>query len=104
MKILNATAENGEVSADAGKVPNAQILSAGKAKSAGILLISEEDKIYIAIAIDSMGKIIDSLISMTDTIANGQWTGSGTVAPSPALVTQLGQLKTELNQLKENLQ
>jgi hypothetical protein len=93
-KILSATAENGKVSVVTGDVPNVQILSAGKAASKGFLILNEDDKYYVAIPMESITQIIDNLVSLADTLSKGQWTGSGTVAPSPALVAQLETLKT----------
>lgn len=120
-KILTAKAQNGEVSIvdDAsdkvsdtvsdkvcGKVPNADILSAGKAASKGILIISEDKKVYIALPMGSISKILDLLETAINKI----------VADVPIVVPPAGgavaarlsadmqPVIEQIKQLKENLQ
>ncbi len=104
-KILIAKAENGDVTVESGKVPDAQILSSGKAASNGILIISEDNKIYIAIPMNSITQLIsavDDFISKI-TLASLGAPMQGWSAP-PTLPTDVLPVKQALAQLKENLQ
>ena len=104
-KILVATAENGKVSIEAGQVPDAKILSAGKAKSNGILIISEDNKVYIAIPMDSIGKILDLLKTALETItATSLGTPTQGWSVAPTLPTELVETIQAISDLKGNLQ
>ena len=104
-KILIATAENGKVSVESGKVPEANILSAGKAKSNGILMISEEQKFYIALPMESITQILELLndaLSKINMASLGVPT-QGWASP-PTLPTDLAAVIQQISQLKDNLQ
>lgn len=103
-KILIAKAENGEVTVEAGKVPGAQILSAGKAASNGILIISEGNKIYFALPMDSISGILDLMSELSNTLGTGIAASNGGGAIAPTLATDMQALIQKINQLKENLQ
>lgn len=104
-KILIAKAENGVVTVEAGKVPGAQILSSGNAASSGVLIISEGSKIYIALPMDSITQLINSVDSLISkiTVASLGIPTQGWATP-PTLPADVLSVKQELAQLKENLQ
>ena len=104
-KILKAEAENGKVTVTAGEVPQAQILSAGKAKSNGILLISEDQKVYIALPMESISQILDLLKESLNkiTVASLGVPTQGW-ATTPTLPTDLTAVIQQISDLKGNLQ
>jgi hypothetical protein len=121
-KIFQAKAQNGKVSitdsiTDAVtdkvsnevcvKVPNADILSAGKAASKGILIISEDKKVYIALPMDSISKILDLLeTAISKIVADVPITiapNTGAVVAA-ALYADMQPVINQIKQLKENLQ
>lgn len=110
-KILDATCEAGEVTADLVPVPEAEILSEGQGASEGVLLIEGERVRYLTSnasdlktsiekAIDSIGKIANILTAI------GAGMTGPTTAPPPTLgadIIALQAVATELETLKGNL-
>lgn len=117
-KILQASAEKSKVQVKAGIIKDCQILSAGIEKSKGIVILNENEKVYIAMPIESIKSVLDLITKLAD-IANNLASKlsadimpsnqGGPVAPQLAadmsiLQSQISQYKSELSKLKENLQ
>ncbi|MDR0676641.1 MAG: hypothetical protein LBF97_06345 [Elusimicrobiota bacterium] len=121
--ILNAKCENNKVETELdkmiGEIENCQILSQGKAKSEGIVIMSQDDAVYITIPITSLKNILDEVSNLASnvndliskiTVASLGVPTQGWASP-PTLPTALqsvsqaiSQLQNKISELKENLQ
>jgi len=103
--ILEATAENGKVTAGGSEVPGVSILSSGKAKSSGYLILEKDKKVYVAIPIESITQTLDLLKSALSkiTMASLGVPVQGWATP-PTLPNDLMTATQEIDKLKDNLQ
>jgi hypothetical protein len=116
IKILSAQAQKNEVSVKdgdiSGKVPKVEILSVGKAESKGILIISQDKKVYIALPMDSISKILELLTDALSKISGDvpasinvpTQAGPVPVPVAPALKADMQSIIREIKDLKGNLQ
>lgn len=104
-KILPASCQGGQVTAQGVNVPDVKILSAGAAKSEGVLLLVGPDTVYIAEPVGSLGELIDLVAQAVDAVSQGVLpSNAGGNITSPDFALQLAQVKQSLQQLKDNLQ
>ncbi|MDR0676043.1 MAG: hypothetical protein LBF97_03265 [Elusimicrobiota bacterium] len=118
-KILQASCENLQVKVANQNVENVNILSSGKTKSNGYLMMDKSEFVYIAIPIESMKNILDEVSNLASnvndliskiTVANLGVPTQGWASPPtlPTVLVSVSQaidkLQSEINELKENLQ
>lgn len=103
-EILEATAENGEVKVVAGTVSGCRILSAGKAKSSGVILLIKGQKVYVAIPMDSISKILDLMADLANKVGSGVVASNAGGPVAPDLMASMQSVAQEIKQLKGNLQ
>lgn len=103
-KMLDATCDaEGKVTAAGVVVPETTVLSEGKKASSGVLLIEGEKARYVASSATDIKDLITKLVEIIDQISTIATTLDGvTVSPGTATtaITQLGVLKTQLDQSK----
>lgn len=105
-KVVPATCENEEVTADDVVVPEADILSQGKKASAGLLVIDRDKKTYLTSNAEDIADLIESLVEIINqiaTIATGLDGATNSPGAQASAIAQLQTLKTELDQTKEQL-
>lgn len=105
-KILSASCQGGKVTtAEGANVPDVKVLSAGAAKSEGVVLLSGPDTVYIAVPVGSLGELIDLVAQAVDAVSQGVLpSNAGGNITSPDFALQLAQVKQNLQKLKDNLQ
>ena len=104
-KVFNATCKSGTVTINGAELPGAGIYSAGKAQSQGLAILSGGNAFYIAVPIDTISQLIALVSQMAQTVSTGVMpsNGGGSIT-SGTFATDLLQLKTRLDQLKEAMQ
>lgn len=87
------------------EVPQAVILSAGQARSAGCAFFSGPDVFYVAVPVGTLTQLIGLVSNLTDTLTSGilASNGGGPIT-SGTFATELAQIKTALNELKGGMQ
>lgn len=110
-RVLNATCENGVVTAEGAQVPGAVILSEGVGSSSGLLFLDGDKKTYIGKTSPDLKTTIEKAVEAIQKIAEGLTAagsaldgiagGSGT--PVTTAATQLTPIVTALNTLKGQL-
>lgn len=126
-KIIPATADaNGKVTAEGFEIPEAEIMSAGKAESSGLLFLYKGKAYYliaantdIGLTIEKTSAALEKLSAVLTTIGStltsiGTGMTGPTTAPPPTLptdvisintkVTEINAIKAELDTLKGALQ
>ena len=122
-KILEATCDDqGKVTAEGVTIPEAEVLSAGKANSQGLLLLYKDKAYYLTIGVSdletSLDKTSEALQSISDALTKIALTltsiGAGmtgpTTAPPPTLAadvaeitgkaSEISAIKVEIDELK----
>lgn len=110
-KILEATCENGQVTAEGAQVPGATVLSEGVGASEGALLMEGDKKLYVTSNATDLKTTIEKVIAAINKIgttltAIGAGMTGPTTAPPGTLgadVAELTQIATELETLKGQL-
>lgn len=110
-KIVPATCQGGNVTADSITVDSPQILSKGEGQSSGILIMENGQVYYLTLnttdletTIEKLSSSLNKLVSILTNIGSGM-TGS-TTAPPPTLATDLAEITSiagELETLKGQL-
>lgn len=104
-KTISATCEGGKVFVEGQEVPQAVILSAGQAKSAGCAVFSGSDVFYVAVPVDTLTQIISLVSNLTDTLSAGiMASNGGGPITSDSFSAGLAALKVELIKLKGAMQ
>lgn len=109
-KTLEASCVAGVVTTGLSVVPAARVLSEGVSASDGILILDEEEKVYIAKTSGDLKTTLEKIASALGSIASALTTLDGkplgTLAPLPAAVAEIAQvtaLQAELTALSVTL-
>lgn len=104
-KVIDASCASDVVSINGQTISDVKILSAGKSSSSGILIINGNDKIYVAIPIDSIKSFIDNVNNLIDKLSSGILpSNSGGQITSGSFTSDLAAVKSALTTLKGALQ
>lgn len=111
MRMLDASCQGGIVTADGVQVDAAEILSAGKGRSAGTLLLDGEKAVYLTSnaadldsALEKIGDSITKILNILTAIGGGM-TGPTTATP-PTLPTDIAEvtaIAAQIETLREAL-
>lgn len=109
-KFFKATCDaSGKVFVEGYQIPEALLLSAGKAESQGTLFVDGELAVYLPIVFTDLETTLDKISQSLAQIASALTTvdakptggtGSATVATVTSQVAQINTLKSELDALK----
>lgn len=104
-RVLNAACKSGKVTINGVELPGAVICSAGQAQSQGLAILCGAEAFYIAVPIDTLSKLIELVAQVTQTVSTGVLpsNGGGNIT-SGTFAADLMLLKTQLDQLKEQMQ
>lgn len=104
-KAFSAACESGKVTVNGAEVPDAVIVSAGKAKSQGVAIFSGAEVFYIAVPVETLSQLIELTAQLAQTVASGVLPSNGGGAiTSGSFSADLAQLKSTLNNLKGAIQ
>ena len=103
--VFKATCANGVVKIDGVELPDAVILSAGQADSQGAAIISGGEAFYVAVPIGTLTQLINLVAQLAQTVSTGVLSSNGGGAiTSGTFAADLMNLKSQLDQLKGNMQ
>ena len=106
-KILNASCSStGVVSCEGFQVTDAQVLSEGRKASEGLLFIDKDNKKYLPSSATDIKDLITSLvqiITQVEGILTGIDAATNTPGAQSSAIASLTNLRTQLNQTKDQL-
>lgn len=107
MKIFNASFQNNQVLVDGVPVPDVTILSQGQGDSTGVLLMSDNECIYIAQISDDIKTALELLSDAFKTLSTDVVQASGGASDvggaKPTFTSDMQNVSTKLKQLAGGL-
>lgn len=104
-KAINAACESGTVTVNGVVVPEAVIVSAGRAKSEGVAFFSGEKVFYVAVPVETLSQLIGLTAQLAQAVSSGVLpSNAGGPITSGSFAADLAKLKASLDELKGNIQ